>query len=436
MPQEQIITAIDIGTDKCVTLIAKHLPESGNLQVIGVSAVPSKGMKRSQIIDLEKVVNTVSESLDAAERMAGFEVRSAWMSVGGPRHVHSLNSKGVVAVASPQQEISPEDVARVIEAARAVSLPADTEIIHVIPNTYKVDSQEDIRDPIGMVGIRLEADVHVIAAKTPVLRNATRVMENLGLQVDGFVFAGLSASGVILTETEKELGVVLIDIGAGSTSICAYVDGSLRYSGSVPIGAHLITQDIAVGCQVSMDIAEKIKLSLSNESFKPMKPLTGESKQDFSVRRRKADELRLAELSNDEHSAVLSKKTLVDGIIAPRVVELFSLIHEQLEKERILTQLPAGLVIVGGGAETVGLLTLAKQHFKLPARIGAPTEMDGLTLDITKPSYAGSVGLLEYARLFGEQKANGGFELASLFSNLNPGSITKKIKQIFQNLMP
>lgn len=435
MPQEQIITAIDIGTDKCVTLIAKWSEESRLLKVVGVSAVPSRGMKRSQIIDLEQVMETVSESLDGAERMAGTEIRSAWLSIGGA-HIHSLNSKGVVAVASADQEISPSDIERVIEAARAVSLPSDKEIIHVIPNTFKVDSQDGIKDPVGMTGIRLEADVHVITAMSTALKNVQRVMENLGLAVNGFVFSGLASTEVVLSDTEKELGVCVVDIGAGSTSLCAYADGSLVYSGAIPVGARHITQDIALGCRVSFDLAEKIKLSLSADIYKTLKPQTGESKQDFNTRRRRADELRLDELTNGEVGEVLSKKTLIEGIIAPRVSELFGLVYDALEKQRLIAEIPAGLVLTGGGAETVGITQLAKQQFKLPCRVGIPTELDGLTIDIHKSAYATSIGLLMYGKSHEQGNDGGGFSISSVF---NPGvfsGVWKKLSSLAKSLLP
>ena len=254
MSKERVITAIDLGSDKCTTLIAK-VTEEDQLQVLGFSAFPSRGMKRSVIIDLEQVLNTVSKSLDAAERMAGFSVKSAIVSVSGTQ-IRYKNSRGVVAVSSPEQEINSADVNRVIEAARAVSLPADREIIHVIPKDFKVDSQEGVKDPVGMTGVRLEAEAHIITGLSTSMRNLEKCMRDLGLQVDAFVFSALAAAEIALTETEKELGVVLLDIGAGTTSIAAYVEGSLEFSAVIPVGAKHITQDIALGCRIPMDDAE------------------------------------------------------------------------------------------------------------------------------------------------------------------------------------
>lgn len=435
MPQDNIITGIDIGTDKCVTIIAKVEPESKLPKVLGVCAVSARGMKRSQIIDLEQVLETINESLDGAERMAGLEVKQAYLSVAGS-HISSLNSKGVVAVASPEQEITSEDVARVTEAARAISLPSDKEIIHVIPNTYKVDSQDGIKDPVGMTGVRLESEAHIITAMSVALRNIEKCVEDLGISVSGFVFSGLAASEVALSETEQELGVALVDIGAGSTSLCAFVDGALVYSASIPIGARHITQDIALGCRVSLDLAEKIKLQLSNEKTTVIKPHAGESKQDFSKRRKKADQIDLTELTNGENTEILSKQDIIEGIMMPRMEEIFGLVAEKLSAQNLESSIPAGLVITGGGAETVGLVAVAKDTLKLPARIGKPPELTGLTSDIHKPSYATSIGLILYGKQQGGEIIKSSFSLPSIKFGGSPGNIINKIGDIFKSLLP
>lgn len=435
MPQDNIITGIDIGTDKCVTIIAKVEPDSKLPRVLGVCAVSSRGMKRSQIIDIEQVLETINESLDGAERMAGLEVKQAYLSVAGA-HISSLNSKGVVAVSSPDQEITADDVARVTEAARAISLPSDKEIIHVIPNTYKVDSQDGIKDPVGMTGVRLESEAHIITAMSVALRNIQKCVEDLGISVSGFVFAGLAASEVVLSETEKELGVALVDIGAGSTSLCAYVDGALVYSASIPIGARHITQDIALGCRVSLDLAEKIKLQLSHDKFDIIKPHPGESKQDFSKRRKRADEIDLTELTNGENTDMLSKQDIVEGIMGPRIQEIFGLVSEKLSAQNLLELIPAGLVITGGGAETISLIQVAKDELKLPARIGKPKELTGLTSDIHKPSYATSIGLVVYGKQQGGEIVKSSFSLPSIKLGGSPGKLIEKIGDIFKSLLP
>jgi len=435
MTRNRIITAIDVGTDKCVTLIAS-VEEDKSLRVMGVSAVHSRGMKRSQIIDLEKVLETITESLDAAERMAGVEVKNAYVSISGT-HISSQNSKGVVAVSSPNKEISPEDVDRVIDAARAISLSSEREIIHVIPKDFKVDSQDGIKDPIGMTGVRLESEAHIITGLNTALKNLEKCIIDLGVQVDGFVFSGLASASVVLTETEKELGVAVVDIGAGSTSMCVYVDGSLEFSATLPVGARHITQDIALGCKVSLDSAEKIKIALSKEAFKPLTPIAGESKQDFTKRKEIADKLKLSDFDttiNTDES--FSKKDIVQSIMLPRMQEIFALVGDRLKSENLLPLIPAGVVITGGGAQTTKIAEIAKRELNLSARVGNPIELQGLTNDITKPEFATSIGLLYLGQKETGSSSSTGFDFGSLFKGFSLGSIPSKIGNLFKSLMP
>ncbi len=436
MQRSSTVTVIDLGTDKCVTLIAAISPETKDLQVLGVSAVPAKGMRKSQIVDLEDVLESMTESLDAAERMAGLEARSATISLSGT-HIASQNSKGVVAVAAPNQEIVEEDVARVLEAARAVSLPSAREIIHVIPRDFAVDSQSGIKDPVGMTGIRLESEAHIITGQTTALKNLAKIVQDLGIELEGFVFAGLASAEVVLSETEKELGVVLVDIGAGSTSVCAYVEGSLTYSSVLPIGARHITQDIALGCRMSLDSAEKVKLAFSNESFLPMKPRSGESKEDFKRRQKHEDLLDLNKLGIHESQEVLSKRAIVEGIMVPRMKEMFTLIHKELQKQQLLPLIPAGLVLTGGGAETVGIVEVAKRTLNLPARVGKPVQLKGLIDDIQKPSYATAIGLLVYSAKRGKGKpAAAGMKIGDVFKNMKLGNLGEKVVSFIRSLLP
>jgi cell division protein FtsA len=434
MPKKRVIAAIDLGTEKCVTLIAVIDEETGELKVVGVSAVPSKGMKRSVIVDLDQVLNTISQSLDAAERMAGFDVKSVYLAVSGT-HVLSKNSKGVVAVAAPDQEITQTDVERVIEAARAISLPADRKIMHVIPRDFKVDSQEGIKDPVGMTGVRLESEAHIITGMSTSLKNLEKVINDLGLDVDGFVFSGLAASGVVLTETEKELGAIVVDMGAGTTSISAYVDGALEYSGAVPVGARHITQDIALGCRISLDNAEKIKIILSGEDFSPIKPRAGESKEDLNKRRKKADSLDLNKHGIHESVDELSKRTLVEGIMVPRMKEIFELIKKDLVKQDLLGKVPSGIILCGGGAHTVGMVEVAKRVFNLSVRIGEPEELKGLVGDIKGPAYATSIGLLKY----GKGKDGGSTQsgnMGSILESIDLKGIGDKIRGLLKSVLP
>ncbi len=436
MSRPQVITAIDLGTDKCTTLIATLDEETHQLQVKGVSAIPSLGVRKSQIVDLEKAVTTMTESLDAAERMAGFDVKSAYISVSGT-HIKSQNSKGVVAVASPNQEITELDVERVIEAARAISLPADRTVIHVIPRDFKVDSQDGIKDPVGMNGVRLESEAHIITGMTTTLKNLEKCAQDLGLEVDGFVFSGLAAAEVVVSETERELGVVVVDIGAGSTSISVFVEGTLELSAALPIGARHITQDIALGCRVSLETAEKIKLNLTKDNTEVVKPRPGESKEEFSKRKKQIDVINLADLGVYDTVESLSKKRIIEGIMIPRMKEIFSMVLKILDQYNLMPVVPAGVIISGGGAETIEIREVAKRVLNLPARIGMPKEIKGLTMDIHKPSFINSIGLLEYGRQRSDKITTGkGMNLDSVFQSILGKNLVGKISSIFKSLMP
>lgn len=435
MSKENIITAIDVGTDKCVTLIATCPPSSPELRVVGVATVPSLGVKKSSIVDLEAVLGSIEQSLNAAERMAGFSVSSAYVSVGGTQ-IESMNSKGVVAVANPDQEIVASDVNRVIEAARAVSIPSDRQIIHVIPRYYKVDSQAGIKDPVGMTGVRLESEAHIITGMSTSLKNLQKCINDLGINVDGFVFAGLAAAEVTLTETEKELGVVAFDIGAGTSSFCVYADGALKFSGSLPIGARHLTQDIALGCRISLDAAEKVKLALSQNLCQELKPIPGESKKDYNLRKKKADELDLEKLGINENVDCLSQLTIVKRIMAPRIEEIVEMLATKLQDKELINEVPAGVVISGGGANTIGLVEITKNMLRLPARIGTPSKISGLVGEITGPSFASSVGLLAYGQRQGggsQAKAPG---IGEFFKDFQPQKIGTKLLTLLKSLLP
>lgn len=378
MPKTQLISAVDIGTTKITTVIASVSPETGKVNVIGVANEPAKGLRKSQIVDIDEAIESITQSVEAAERMAGYSISSALVSISGT-HIESLNSKGVVAVAEPDKEIDDADVARVIEAARAVSLPSSREVLHVIPRDFKVDSQEGVKDPVGMSGVRLEAEAHLVSGSSTAMKNITKCVAEIGIDVDSLVFSGLASAETVLTATERELGVVLVDLGGGSVSIAIFVDGALSYSSVLPVGAKNITNDLAIGLRVSLESAEKIKLALS------------ENKEDDGE-----DELDSKKLNLSEEVGKLSKKTLVEGIIRPRLNEIFSLVGEEIKKSGFGGATPAGVVVCGGGALTVGLSSVCKRTLSLPVRIGYPKGLSGLVDEIKSPAFATAWGLIAY----------------------------------------
>lgn len=392
MNEGKIVVGVDIGTSKIVTLIAK-VDEA--LHILGVSEVKASGIRKGQIVDIEEAVSTINSSLEAAERMAGYSVSYVFVSIGGS-HIESQNSKGVVAVSTPGGEISKSDVIRVIDAAKAISLPSSREIIHVLPRNFAVDGQEGIKDPVGMTGVRLEVDTHLISASSTALRNLEKALSEVGVDIKGIVFNGYASNLSVLSDTEKELGVVLVDIGAGTTDISVYVEGSVAYSSVLAIGARHITNDLAIGLRVSLESAEKIKLFLSNQSQRRvvMPEQVEESKEVKSSA--KSDEIDLSTLHLSEDIRSVSQKTLIDGIIRPRLNEIFTMVGLELKKSGYGGQTPAGLVITGGGARTVGISDSAKRMLAMPVRIGLPTGMKGIVDEVEDPAFSTAVGLLMY----------------------------------------
>jgi cell division protein FtsA len=342
--------------------------------------------------------------------MAGVSVAKAYITVGG-NHISSINSHGVVAVAEPDKEITEYDVKRVIEAAKAVSLPSSREIIHVLPRGYVVDGQEGIIDPVGMSGIRLEVDTHLVTGGATAVRNLHKCVEELGVEVDGIVFSGLASAQSSISDTEKELGVVVVDIGGGTTDVALFVEGALAYSSVIPIGAINITKDLAAGLRISLESAEKIKLHLSASPKISVSLVEAES----TVRMPKSDkedEVDLTKLGLPEELNTVSRKTLIEGIIKPRLNEIFTMVGLEIKRSGFGGMTPSGVVISGGGALTVGAVDGARKNLAMPVRIGVPKHISGLIDEITSPAYAASTGLL----LYGGHRD--GFEGSSILNNL------------------
>lgn len=433
MARDHTVSGIDVGTSKITTLIATFT-EEGDAQVIGVSTVTSKGLRKGQVVNIEEATMAISQSLEAAERMAGTSVGKAYISVGG-NHIASQNSHGVVAVAEPEKEISGDDVRRVIEAAKAVSLPSSREILHVLPRGYIVDSQEGIVDPIGMTGVRLEVDTHLVTGGATAIRNLKKCVEELGVEVSGMVFGGLASAESSLSDTEKELGVVLVDIGGGTTDVAVFVEGALSYSSVIPIGAINITKDLAAGLRISLESAEKIKLLLGQVPKVPA--YSSEEERMKSSKSEKTDELDVSSLGLPEELRVLSRKTLIEGIIKPRLNEIFTMVALELKRSGFGGMTPSGVVITGGGAETVGAVESARRNLAMPVHMGVPKRVSGLIDEITGSAYTTSVGLLLYG---GNMESSGSSSFLGGFGKIGEKvqikGIAGKIIDLVKSFMP
>lgn len=435
MSEGRILVGIDVGTSKVATVIAKV---DEFINVLGVSEIKSAGIRKGQIVNIEEAVLCINSSLEAAERMAGYSVSHVAVSVGGS-HIESQNSRGVVAVSNPEGEITKNDIARVIDAARAISLPSSREVIHVLPRNFTVDGQEGIKDPIGMSGIRLEVDTHLITASSISIRNLQKALLEVGVDGDYTVFSGYASSLSVLTDTEKELGVVLVDMGAGTSDISVYSDGSVSYSSVLPIGARHITNDLAIGLRISLESAEKIKLFLAKSvEKKRMIGVLGEEQEKGleEYQQKQGDEIDVGALGITEELRKVSRKTLIEGIIRPRLNEIFTMVGLEVKKSGFGGQTPAGLVVTGGGARTIGVVDAAKRMLAMPVRIGIPRDLKGIIDEIEDTSYATAIGLIIYgARTESPVSLPFGISLPQIPS-IRVGKVARKAVDFIKSFMP
>lgn len=432
MPKDKVISAIDVGSSKITTLIA-NIAEDNRINLIGVSAVPSKGVKKGQIVDIESAVEAITESVESAERMAGYSISSAFVSMGGPQ-IESINSHAVVAVAQSGGEIKENDIMRVNDAARAIALPSSREILHVIPRTFTVDGQEGISDPIGMTGVRLETDTHIITGPTTSMRNLVKCVGMVGVDVEELVFSGLGSAYAVLTDTEKELGVILVDIGGETTDVVIFVDGAVAYSSVIPLGGRHVTSDIAVGLRISLESAEIIKQKLGEQIKKPAMPEKDEFGEKASglAKKKEEDVLDFKAMGITDDIKV-SRKAIVDGIIRPRLQEIFKYVGKEIKKSGFGAQTPSGLVISGGGAATVGVLEQSKFIIGFPARAGKIEGFVGLVDEIDSPAFATAAGLIIYGSKTGGSSEGG---IPVLGKSLPFKAVTQKVTDLIKSFLP
>lgn len=378
MQHFKTINCLDIGTSKITTIIGQYPENESKINIVGVSSIPAVGFKKGQIINLEQASKTITECIESAERMAGFQINHAFISLTAP-HFESINSKGVTAVSGTNGEISQDDIDRAIEAAKAISLPPNKEIVHVIPRLYTVDGQEGVVDPIGMNGIRLEVETHMIVASTPALKNLTKCLEDIGIKIDSLAYSGLTAAKACLSNTETELGVALVDIGGSNTTLTIFQESSPIFSSVIPIGANNITNDLAIGLRLPLEDSEKIKIKLKAYA----------DKKGFE------DEIELTHLGIlSEDKKKISFSTTVNGIIKARLEEIFGFIYNQIDENGYKNSIPAGIVLTGGGSQSILAKEICSNIIPLPVRIADPPRLGGLVDDITNPAFASSIGTI------------------------------------------
>lgn len=376
MARHNIICGIDVGSSNVRTVIAQIISSEEKPRIIGVGVAPSFGVRKGIIVDIEETLKSINKSVEEAERVAGVSISQAIVSIGG-NHITSQYSKGVIAVGRADGEVTNDDIERVIGAAQAISIPPNKEIIHIIPRNYSLDDQKNIKDPLGMNGVRLEVDAFIIEGSTPYIKNLVKCFDQAGIKVDNFVLTSLAAARATLTKRQKELGVALIDIGGGTTSVAVFEEDDLLLSVVIPVGGNHITNDIAIGLRTSIDVAEKVKLEFGNA-----RPSEIGKKEDIN----------LAEIDSNEEGIV--SRHHVAEIIEARLEEILNLVNKELKligKDKLL---PAGAVLTGGTAKLPGAVDLAKDILGLPAQTGFPIPLGGLVDKIDEPSFATTVGLL------------------------------------------
>lgn len=372
-----MIVGLDIGTSKVVAIVGE-LTNDRKLEVVGLGSHPSRGLKRGVVVNIESTVQSIQRAVEEAELMAGCEIHAVYAGIAGS-HVRSLNSHGIVAIKN--KEVTAEDVDRVIDAARAVAIPADQKILHILPQEFLIDSQEGIREPIGMSGVRLEAKVHIVTGAESAAQNIVKCVQRCGLSVEDVVLEQLASSYAVLADDEKELGVCLVDIGGGTTDIAVFSGGAIRHTAVIPIAGDQVTNDIAVSLRTPTHHAEEIKMKYACA-------LSQLANSDETIE---------VPSVGDRPARRLARQTLAE-VVEPRYEELFALIREELRRSGFEEVIAAGVVLTGGSAKMEGAVELAEEVFHMPVRLGLPQQVTGLADVVRNPIHATGVGLLLYGR--------------------------------------
>ncbi|MBI5530424.1 MAG: cell division protein FtsA [Candidatus Doudnabacteria bacterium] len=412
MSKEQYIVGLDIGT-ACVRVVQAKLDQAtGSFSVIGASEVASSGMRRGVVVDIEESVSAISSALEKVERMTGVPVASANISVGG-NHISSISSHGVIAVSRADGEITENDIIRCIDASQAISIPQNKEVLHVFPKTFTLDGQTGIKDPLGMTGIRLEVDTIIVQAGLPFVKNLSRSVMQAGLEIDDMVLAPCAAAESVLNKRQKDLGVCLVDLGAGTTSIAVYEEGDLLHTVVLPIGSMHITNDIAIGLRCSIETAEKVKLLYGHSDPKAID---------------KDEEIDLSKLDPSEDQA--TSRAYVAEIIEARLEEIFRHVNSELKKIQRDGKLPSGIVLTGGGSKLPGTVEFAKKHLHLPTVMGRPQNVSTVIDRVDDPNFATAVGLILWGGKFSSGGGNAqlGSMVKSFMSNENVAKLRKWLK--------
>ena len=379
--EEPIVVGLDVGSSKIVTLVAR-IENGTTMRILGVGIEPSQGIRNGNVVDINAASDAIARSIEKAERTSGYEINSAIVSLAGAQ-VSSTNSKGIVGISG--RVIDQEDVYRALDSAQAIAIPHNREIIHVIQRDFIIDGQEGIRQPIGMHGYRLEVETHIITASSSTIGNLRQCVSQAGIDVSDFVLYPLAAGEAVLSETERNLGVALVDLGGGTTDIAIYVNGDVWYTNILQIGGNHVSSDIAQGLRLPIDVAEEVKIKHGHAVLDDIN-----ENESFNII-----------TFGSEKSTKIERRELVN-IIEARVEEIMQMVEQEIKRSGYDVMLPAGIVLTGGGAEMPGIRKLAGRVTGLPIRVGKPENIVGLTDQINNPACATSVGLLQWALLMTE----------------------------------
>jgi cell division protein FtsA len=415
--QDKLIVGLDVGTSKVCAIIGE-MTRDNHINILGMGSSPSLGLQKGVVVNIEQASNTIASTIEQAERQAALKIGSAFVGVTGS-HISSVNSRGVVAVAKANRDITSDDVARAIDSARSVTLPSQREVLHVIPRTFVIDGQDGVREPVGMSGYRLEVETHIATGAISALNNLFKGVQRTGVEVEELVFSPLAASEAVLSDAEKRLGVCLLDIGAGTTDIALYIDGSIWHTAVIPIGGNNITNDISMVLRISPEAAEKLKVKYGDASVTgPYKGLyadyygKGPVKHDFRSRVRQEEGEGDAAATPDEMLETdsleagrkqLVSRNLLNEIIHARTRQLFDMVQAEIKKSGYDGMIPAGLVLTGGTANLTGITDAVGHVLRLPVRIGSPRGLSEVADSISVPAFATGVGLV----LWGMKKRSG-----------------------------
>jgi len=402
---KNLIVGLDIGTSKVVAIVGEIGPD-GQIEIIGLGSSRSRGLKKGVVVNIDSTVQSIQRAVEEAELMAGCEIHSVYAGIAGS-HIRALNSHGIVAIRD--SEVSAGDIDRVIDAARAVAIPADQKILHILPQEFVIDNQEGVKEPIGMSGVRLEAKVHIVTGAVSAAQNIVKCVRRCGLEVDDIILEQLASSHAVLTEDEKDLGVCLVDVGGGTTDIAVFTDGAIHHTAVIPIAGDQVTNDIAVALRTPTQHAEDIKVRYACALTQLANP----------------DETIEVPSVGDRPPRRLARQTLAE-VVQPRYEELFSLIQAELRRSGFEDLIVAGIVLTGGSSKMEGAVELAEEIFHMPVRVGMPQHVSGLADVVRNPIYATGVGLL----LFGRRQATSGVPVGRVDGGLS--GIFERMKNWFQ----